>query len=163
MKRTISLIIFITFYILSICTCNIPYPEYAKQPTLSFLISFLTILSFLFVTAFYADNKKFLIVISIYFICVFIVSLVALILDGLEFSKLTLPLYLIFLSYAVAIQHFELAVINLLKSFNANVTDVCVFYIDFIILIVMIYSTYYLSKRIQLRNRQDNTLWNKKH
>lgn len=158
MKKTVSLIIFIAFYVLCICSSNIPYPEYANYPTLSFVISLFTILSFLFVTAFYACSKKFVIVISIYFTCVYVVSLVAVILDGLEFSNLTLPLYLIFLSYAVAIQHFELAVINLLKSFNVNVTDTCVFYIDFTILIVMIYSIYYISKRIQLRNRQVNTL-----
>ena len=74
MKKIISLIIFVVFYILSFCTCNFPYPEYAPNPILSFLFSLLTIISFLFVTVVYAKSKRFLLIVSAYFVIVLIVS-----------------------------------------------------------------------------------------
>ena len=90
MKKIISLIIFAVFYVLSFCTCNFPYPEYAKYPVLSFIFSLLTIISFLFVTAAYANSKKFLIITSIYLACVFAITTIAIILGGFNFSVLTL-------------------------------------------------------------------------
>ncbi|MBQ9919289.1 MAG: hypothetical protein IJO49_00540, partial [Clostridia bacterium] len=122
MKKIISLIIFAVFYILSFCTCNFPYPEHAPHPILSFLCSLLTIISFLFVTAVYAKSKRFLIIVSIYFACVFAVTTVAIILDGFNFSILTLLFSLIALSFGIAVQHFEFGIKDLLGVLNIHIS-----------------------------------------
>ncbi len=147
MKNIISLIIFAVFYVLSFCTCNFPYPEYAKYPIVSFIFSLLTIISFLFVTAVYAKSKKFLIITSIYFACVFAVATVAIILDGFNFSILTLLFSLITLSFGIAVQHFNFAIMDLFEVLNIHISNDHEFYIIFAIIIALFYTTYFISKK----------------
>ena len=147
MKKIISLIVFVVFYILSFCTCNFPYPEYAKYPIVSFIFSLLTIISFLFVTAVYAKSKKFLIITSIYFACVFTITTVAIILGGFDFSFFTLLFSLITLSFGIAVQHFEFAIRDLLGVFNIHISRDYGFYIIFAIIAVLFYATYFISKK----------------
>ena len=147
MKKIISLIIFAIFYVLSFCTCNFPYPEYAKYPIVSFIFSLLTIISFLFVTAVYAKSKKFLIITSIYFACVFAVTTVAIILDGFNFSILTLLFSLITLSFGIAVQHFNFAIMDLFEVLNIHISNDYEFYIIFAIITILFYATYFISKK----------------
>lgn len=147
MKKIISLIVFVVFYILSFCTCNFPYPEYAPNPILSFVFSLLTIISFLFVTAVYAKSKKFLIIVSIYFACVFAVTTVAIILDGFNFSILTLLFSLITLSFGIAVQHFNFVIMDLLEIFNIHISNNYGFFVIFTIITVLFYATYFISKK----------------
>ena len=147
MKKIISLIVFVVFYILSFCTCNFPYPEYAPNPILSFVFSLLTIISFLFVTAVYAKSKKFLIIVSIYFACVFAVATVAIILDGFNYSILTFLFSLIPLSFGIAVQHFEFAIMDLLEIFNIHISNNYGFFVIFTIITVLFYATYFISKK----------------
>ncbi len=147
MKKIISLIIFAVFYVLSFTTCNFPYPEYAPNPILSFVFSLLTIISFLFVTAVYAKSKKFLIIVSIYFACVFAVTTVAIILDGFNFSILTLLFSLITLSFGIAVQHFEFAIMDLFEIFNIHISNNYDFFIIFAIITVLFYTTFFISKK----------------
>ena len=147
MKKIISLIVFVVFYILSFCTCNFPYPEYAPNPILSFVFSLLTIISFLFVTAVYAKSKKFLIIVSIYFACVFAVTTVAIILDGFNFSILTLLFSLITLSFGIAVQHFNFAIMDLFEVLNIHISNDHEFFIIFAIIAVLFYATYFISKK----------------
>lgn len=123
MKKIISLIIFAVFYVLIFCTCNFPYPEYAKYPVLSFIFSLLTIISFLFVTVAYANSKKFLIITSIYLACVFAITTIAIILGGFNFSILTLLFLLITLSFELAVQHFNFAIMNLLEGLKIHISS----------------------------------------
>ncbi len=143
MKKIISLIIFVVFYILSFCTCNFPYPEYAPNPILSFVFSLLTIISFLFVTAVYAKSKKFLIIVSIYFA----VTTIAIILGGFDFSFFTLFFSLITLSFGIAVQHFEFAIMDLLEIFNIHISNNYGFFVIFTIITVLFYATYFISKK----------------
>lgn len=147
MKNIISLIIFAVFYVLSFCTCNFPYPEYAKYPIVSFIFSLLTIISFLFVTAVYAKSKKFLIITSIYFACVFTITTVAIILGGFDFSFFTLLFSLITLSFGIAVQHFEFAIRDLLGVFNIHISRDYGFYVIFAIIAVLFYATYFISNK----------------
>ena len=147
MKKIISLIIFAIFYVLSFCTCNFPYPEYAKYPIVSFIFSLLTIISFLFVTAVYAKSKKFLIITSIYFACVFAITTVAIILGGFGFSFFTLLFSLITLSFGIAVQHFNFAIMELLKILNIHISTNYDFFIVFAIIIVLFYVTYFICNK----------------
>lgn len=147
MKKIISLIIFAVFYVLSFCTCNFPYPEYAKYPVLSFIFSLLTIISFLFVTAAYANSKKFLIITSIYLACVFAITTIAIILGGFNFSVLTLFFSLITLSFGIAVEHFSFAIMDLLEFFNIHISNNYDFFIIFAITTILFYATYFISKK----------------
>ena len=147
MKKKISLVIFAIFYVLSFCTCNFPYPEYAQNPILSFLFSLLTIISFLFVTSVYAKSKNFLIIVSIYFACVFAVTTIAIILGGFDFSFFTLLFSLITLSFGIAVQHFEFAIMDLLEIFNIHMSNNYGFFVIFTIITVLFYATYFISKK----------------
>ncbi len=147
MKKIISLIVFVIFYILSFCTCNFPYPEYAPNPIFSFVCSLLTIISFLFVTAVYAKSKKFLIIVSIYFACVFAITTVAIILGGFKFSVFTLLFSLIALSFGIAVQHFSFAIMDLLEIFNIHISNNYDFFIIFAIITILFYATYLISKK----------------
>lgn len=147
MKKIISLIVFVVFYILSFCTCNFPYPEYAPNPILSFVFSLLTIISFLFVTAVYAKSKKFLIIVSIYFACVFAITTIAIILGGFDFSFFTLFFSLITLSFGIAVQHFNFAIMDLFEVLNIYISNDHEFFIIFAIITVLFYTTYFISKK----------------
>lgn len=147
MKKKISLVIFAIFYVLSFCTCNFPYPEYAPNPILSFLFSLLTIISFLFVTSVYAKSKKFLIIVSIYFACVFAVTTIAIILGGFDFSFFTLLFSLITLSFGIAVQHFNFAIMDLFEVLNIHISNDHEFFIFFAIITVLFYATYFISKK----------------
>ncbi len=147
MKKKISLVIFAIFYVLSFCTCNFPYPEYAPNPILSFLFSLLTIISFLFVTSVYAKSKNFLIIVSIYFACVFAVTTIAIILGGFDFSFFTLLFSLTTLSFGIAVQHFNFAIMDLLEIFNIHISNNYGFFVIFTIITVLFYATYFISKK----------------
>ena len=147
MKKIISLIVFVVFYIVSFCTCNLPYPEYNPHPILNFIFCLLTIISFLFVTAVYAKSKKFLIIVSIYFACVFAVTTVAIILGGFNFSILTLLFSLITLSFGIAVQHFNFAIMDLFEVLNIHISNDHEFFIIFAIIAVLFYATYFISKK----------------
>lgn len=145
--KKISLVVFATLYILSFCTCNFPYPEYASHPALSFICSLLTIISFLLVTAVYSKSKKFLLIVSIYFACVFAVTTTAIILDGFNFSILTLLFSLITLSYGIAVQHFSFAIKDLLGVLNIHISRDYGFYVIFAIITVLFYATYFICDK----------------
>ena len=148
MKNIISLIIFAVFYVLSIYTSNFPYPEYAEHPLVSFIFSLLTIISFLFVTAVYAKSKKFLIIVSIYFACVFAVTTVAIILDGFNFSILTLLFSLITLSFGIAVQPFTFLIVDLLEILRIDIPNNNEFYIIFVIIVALFFTTYFISRKL---------------
>ena len=151
--KKISLVVFTVLYILSFCTCNFPYPEYAPHPVLSFICSLLTIISFLYVTAVYAKSKKFLIIVSIYFACVFTITTIAIILDGFNFSILTLLFSLITLSFGIAVQHFSFATMNLLEDLKIHISSDYAFFIIFSIIIALFYTTYFISKKCRKERR----------
>lgn len=148
MKKIISLIVFVVFYILSLCTCNLPYPEYNPHPILNFIFCLLTIISFLFVTAVYAKSKKFLIIVSIYFACVFAVTTVAIILGGFNFSILTLFFSLITLSFGIAVQPFTFLIVDLLEILGIDIPNNHEFYIIFVIIVALFFTTYFISRKL---------------
>ncbi len=150
--KKISLIIFLIFYIMSFITSNIPYPEYANNPILSFMVSFLTIVSFLFVVWNFAYSKKFLITISIYFICVFITSIIVIAIGGVGFSWMALPFYIIVFSLAIPITHFERMIMYLLDIFSIELLDGYLFCIEIILIACMTYLVYYISLKRLLKD-----------
>ena len=89
-----------------------------------------------------------MIIVSIYFACVFAVTTAAIILDGFNFSVLTLLFSLITLSFGIAVQHFEFAIKDLLGIFNIHISSDYRFYVTFAIIAVLFYATYFIcSKR----------------
>lgn len=148
MKKA-SLICFTLFYIASFFTCNFPYPEYAKYPVLSFFVSLLTVIAFLFVTKFYSYSKKFLIAISIYFSCVFVAVMFLTVFDGWDITWYTIPIILLFLSYTIPIT----AVHTLLERFSLDVPS----YVVFIFLLVVVYSVYYIFRWKSTKNKKIDT------
>ena len=147
MKKIILLIVFAVFYILSFCTCNFPYPEYAPNPILSFVFSLLTIISFLCVTATYSRSKKFLIIVSAYFVCVLIVSTVIISNEVSSLSFVYMILVLIFLSFGLPVTHFFNRVSDVFDFCNIHISNVYEFYIIFAIITVLFYATYFISKK----------------
>ena len=147
MKKIISLIVFVVFYILSFCTCNFPYPEYAPNPILSFVFSLLTIISFLFVTAAYSRSKKFLIIVSAYFVTVLIVSTVIIFNEVSSLFFVYVILSLIFLSFGLPVEHFFNGVSDVLDFYDIHISSDCEFYIIFAIIAVLFYVTCFISKK----------------
>ncbi len=147
MKKIISLIVFAVFYFLSIYTANFPYPEYAEHPLVSFIFSLLTIISFLFVTATYSRSKKFLIIVSAYFVSVLIVSTVIIFNEVSSLFFVYVILGLIFLSFGLPITHFFNGVSDVLNFYDIHIPNNCEFYIIFAIIIALFYTTYFISKK----------------
>jgi len=147
MKKIISLVVFTVFYILSIYTSNFPYPEYAEYPLVSFILSLLTIVSFLFVTVAFSSSKKFLIIVSAYFVSVLIVSTVMIFNDVSSLSFVYIILLLIFLSFGLPIAHFFDGVSDVLDFCNIHISKYYDFYIIFAFTIALFYTTYFISKK----------------
>ena len=145
--KKISLVIFAVFYILSIYTSNFPYPEHAPHPILSFLCSLLTIISFLFVTVVYAKSKRFLLIVSAYFVSVLIVSTLIIFTGVSSLSFVYIILVLIFLSFGLPVEHFFDRVSDVLNFYDIHIPNNCEFYIIFAIIISLFYATYFLSKK----------------
>ncbi len=145
--KKISLVIFAVFYILSIYTSNFPYPEHAPHPILSFLCSLLTIISFLFVTVVYAKSKRFLLIVSAYFVSVLIVSTLIIFTGVSSLSFVYIILVLIFLSFGLPVEHFFDRVSDVLNFYDIHIPNNCEFYIIFAIMISLFYATYFLSKK----------------
>ena len=151
--KKISLVVFTVFYILSFCTCNFPYPEYAPHPALSFICSLLTIISFLFVTAVYAKSKRFLIIVSAYFVSVLIVSTLIIFTEVSSLSFVYMILALIFLSFGLPVTHFFDKVSDMLDFCNIHISNDYEFYIIFAIIIALFYTTYFISKKCRKERR----------
>ena len=147
MKKIISLIIFVVFYILSFCTCNFPYPEYAPNPILSFLFSLLTIISFLFVTVVYAKSKRFLLIVSAYFVIVLIVSTLVIFTEVASVFFVYIPLALIYLSFGLPIEHFFSGVSDVLDFYDIHISSDYGFYVIFAIIAVLFYATYFIFNK----------------
>ncbi|MBO5019388.1 MAG: hypothetical protein J6D52_01850 [Clostridia bacterium] len=147
MKKIISLIVFAVFYILSIYTSNFPYPEYAEHPLVSFMFSLLTIISFLFVPAAYSRSKKFLIIVSVYFVSVFIISTIMIFNEVSSLFFVYVILALIFLSFGLPITHFFNGVSDVLDFCNIHISNNYEFYIIYAIIIALFYTTYFISKK----------------
>lgn len=147
MKKIISLVVFAVFYILSIYTSNFPYPEYAEHPLVSFIFSLLTIISFLFVTAAYSRSKKFLIIVSAYFVTVLIVSTVIIFNEVSSLFFVYVILSLIFLSFGLPVEHFFNGVSDVLDFYDIHISSDCEFYIIFAIIAVLFYVTCFISKK----------------
>ena len=155
MKKIIALIVFAVFYILSICTSNFPYPEYAPHPILSFVFSLLTIISFLFVTAVYAKSKRFLLIVSAYFVSVLIVSTLIKFTVVSSLSFVYGIIVLIFLSFGLPVTHFFDEVSDVLVSYDIHISNDYEFYIIFTIIIALFYATYFIcSKYKKERNKR---------
>ncbi len=140
MRRIISLIVFAVFYVLSFCTCNFPYPEYAKYPTISFIFSLLTAISFLFVSAFFSGSKKFLIIVSACFIWL-LVSIICLVSFNGDFFLWLIP----FMVFALPLEHSFQPLYSLIDILNIN-DDYTVF-ICFALIVISFYMTYFISKK----------------
>lgn len=147
MKKIISLVVFAVFYILSIYTSNFPYPEYAEHPLVSFIFSLLTIISFLFVTAAYSRSKKFLIIVSAYFVTVLIVSTVIIFNEVSSLFFVYVILSLIFLSFGLPVTHFFDKMSDMLDFCNIHISNDYEFYIIFAIIAVLFYVTCFISKK----------------
>lgn len=145
--KKISLVVFGVFYILSIYTSNVPYPEYAPYPILSFVCSLLTIISFLFVTAVCAKSIRYLIIVSAYFVIVLIVSILIIFTEVSSLSFVYMILVLIFLSFGLPVTHFFDKVSDILDFCNIHISNDYEFYIIFAIITVLFYATYFLSKK----------------
>ena len=145
--KKISLVIFAVFYILSIYTSNFPYPEYAEHPLVSFIFSLLTIISFLFVTAAYSRSKKFLIIVSAYFVTVLIVSTVIIFNEVSSLFFVYVILSLIFLSFGLPVTHFFDKMSDMLDFCNIHISNDYEFYIIFAIIAVLFYVTCFISKK----------------
>ncbi len=150
--KKISLIIFLIFYIMSFITSNFPYPEYANNPILSFLVSLLTIFSFLVVVWSFSYSKKFLITISIYFICVFITSIIVIANDGLGSSWIVLPVYIIILSLEIPILHFERMIMYLLNILSIELPNAYLFCTEIFFIACVTYFVYYISRKRLLKD-----------
>ena len=151
--KKISLVVFTIFYILSIYTSNVPYPEYAPHPALSFICSLLTIISFLFVSAVYAKSKRFLIIVSVYFVTILIVSIGIIFTEISSLSFIYMILVLIFLSFGLPVTHFFDKVSDMLDFCNIHISNDYEFYIIFAIITVLFYTTYYISKKCRKERR----------
>ena len=151
--KKISLVVFTVFYILSFCTCNVPYPEYAPHPALSFICSLLTIISFLLVTAVYAKSKRFLIIVSVYFVVILIVSIGIIFTEISSLSFIYMILVLIFLSFGLPVTHIFDKVSDMLDFYNIHISNDYEFYIIFAIITVLFYTTYYISKKCRKERR----------
>lgn len=153
MRKLISLVVFAVFYILSIYTSNVPYPEYAPHPVLSFICSLLTIISFLFVTAVYAKSKRYLIIVSAYFSIVLIVSIGIIFTEISSLSFIYMILVLIFLSFGLPVTHFFDKISDILDFCNIHISNDYEFYIIFAIIIALFYTTYFISKKCRKERR----------
>lgn len=147
MKKIIALIVFAVFYFLSIYTSNFPYPEYAEHPLVSFIFSLLTIISFLFVTATYSRSKKFLIIVSAYFVSVLIVSTVMIFNEVSSLSFVYVIQSLIFLSFGLPITHFFDGVSDVLDFYDIHISNDYEFYIIFASITVLFYATYFICNK----------------
>lgn len=148
-KKILSLIVFAAFYISNLFTGdNLIYPEYAKHPILSFLLSMLTIISFLLVTYVFFYSKKFVIIGSIYFLTVLSLVVWA-IADGIELKSATVLFYLIVFSYSIPTEHFSRGICKVSEWFNIKVyaTKDYMFFITFAVIVILFYTVYFIGKR----------------
>jgi len=147
MKKIISLVVFAVFYVLSIYTSNVPYPEYAPHPVLSFICSLLTIISFLFVTAVCAKSKRYLIIVSAYFVIILIVSIGIIFTEISSLSFIYMISVLIFLSFGLPVTHFFDKVSDMLDFCNIHISNDYEFFIIFAIIISLFYATYIICNK----------------
>ncbi len=149
MKKIVSLITFVVFYILSICTCNFLYLEYTEYPLLSFIFSLLTVISFLCVTVVFSKSKKFLMIMSVYFAIVLIITIFAITFDGfasLPFLIYILPVLFI-LSFELPTTHFFNGINDLLKNFNIHISNDYSPFVLFTLIILLFYATYFICNK----------------
>lgn len=151
-KKIASLIIFVASYFLSIATSNFPYPEYAENPTLSFITSLLALLSFLLVTVAFCKSKKYLIVLSVFWLLV--VGSVLLNIfkyDYTSFIIINLVIDLPLIICALPLIHFDRAVGNLCEILNINQINDYVVLIHISVVVALFYLTYFISRKIANR------------
>ena len=151
-KKIASLIIFVASYFLSIATSNFPYPEYAENPTLSFITSLLALLSFLLVTVAFCKSKKYLIALSVFWL-LFVGSALLNIFkhDYTSFFIIDLIIDLPLIIYALPLIHFDRAVGNLCEILNINQSNDYVVLIHISIVVALFYATYFISRKIANR------------
>lgn len=151
-KKIASLIIFVAFYFLSIATSNFPYPEYAENPTLSFITSLLALLSFLLVTVAFCKSKKYLIALSVFWLLVVGSALLNIFKhDYTSFVIIDLIIDLPLIIYALPLIHFDRAVGNLCEILNINQINDYVVLIHISIVVALFYLTYFISRKIANR------------
>ena len=164
MKKAIkitSIILFVVFYILNLETSDFPSPAYSKNQFLSFVISLLALLSFLFLTFAFSQSKRYLISVSVFW--VWLVGSIVLYILEIDYSSsivIELFIHLPLLIYALPFKHFDGAIQDLLYLLNVNINKN---FIDFIVLIhvgivvVLFYATYFISRKIITRKIEDKT------
>lgn len=151
-KKIASLIIFVAFYFLSIATSNFPYPEYAENPTLSFITSLLALLSFLLVTVAFCKSKKYLIALSVFWLLVVGSTLLNIFKpDYTSFIIIDLFIDLPLIICALPLIHFDRAVGNLCEILNINRINDYVVLIHISIVVALFYLTYFISRKIANR------------
>ena len=149
-KKIASLIIFVAFYFLSIATSHFPYPENAENPTLSFIMSALALLSFYLLAITFCKSKKFLIIVSIFFAlvtCCFTCLLFEI--DDFLFSHiiLTVPV----LVYSLPLGHFDIVFEKLFEIINIDKGNDYIGYVHIGIVAALFYATYFISRKIANR------------
>ncbi len=137
MRKWFAWISFFVFFGLSIYTSNFPYPEHSRNPIIGFVCSLLAIISFLLVAWVYAGSKRFLIMLSMYFVYVLAFKMIS---DGLDDTLITLLLWL-------PVLFFEIPLIPVKKVFEIcgfHITEDLAFYVLFAVIIVFVYTTYFV-------------------
>lgn len=146
----ISLSVFTIFYFSNFFTGdNLIYPEYAKRPILNCILSLLTIMVFLFLTYVFSYSKKFVVIVSIYFLAVLSLVVCAIVFDGIALKLATIPFYLILFSYAIPTEHFTRGIYEVLEGFNIKTyaTNDYMFFITFAVIVILFYTVYLIGRR----------------
>lgn len=144
LKKIFSLVVLTVFLILSLCTCNFPYPEFAEHPVLNYILSLLTLLSLLFTAAVFSKSKRFLIISSAYFSMVLAFITAAIIFNGYD-SFVMMIFLIIALPFEILMVPFEID--SLFEALNIS-NDVEIFVI-FAIIMLLFYGTYFISRRVK--------------
>lgn len=149
MLKKISLILLSVFLILSLCTCNFPYPEFAEHPVLHLIFSLLTFISLLFTAAVFSKSKRFLIITSVYFSLVLALTTFAIFADGFKTFVMEALALIILIPFEMLIP------LETDKIFaRLNISSDGEFFVIFAIIMLLFYATYFIARKISLKKNK---------
>ena len=156
--KIISVILFVGFYVLSVATSNFPYPEYAENPILSYVLSLLALFSFLFLTFAFCQSKKYLISLSVFWMLfVGSVLLNIFIKDTMFSGIIDLVIDLPLIIYALPLIHFDRGIEYLCEILKINRNNEYIVFIHLGIVVALFYATYFISRKIVTKKIKDKT------
>ena len=134
MKKIISLVVFAVIYVQCFFASNFPYIESAENPTVSFIFSLLTIISFLCVTAVFSKSKGFLFTVSAFFIWI-LVSMICVVFCDSYALVWTIPL----VAFTIPLEFTLSPLLELIEM-----SDVCKTCIFIVLPMILFYLTYFI-------------------